>query len=85
VRGFQIDWNKIKVLLKTTDDEDPRIDNVMQKIMLDASIVTTIGFVVPILSMVQSVIWSMSYPLVKGHLVMTGRSWSGRRFRTHCH
>jgi hypothetical protein len=34
VKGFGIDWEKIKALLKTTDDKDHRIDGVMQRVML---------------------------------------------------
>ena len=34
VKGFGIDWEKIKALLETTDDKDHRIDGVMQKVML---------------------------------------------------
>jgi len=34
VKGFAIDWEKIKTLLEITDDNDYRIDRVMNKVML---------------------------------------------------
>ena len=33
VKGYAIDWEKIKIFLKITDDADPRIDNAMIQIL----------------------------------------------------
>ena len=34
VKGFEIDWDKIKALLEITDDNDYTIDAAMEKVML---------------------------------------------------
>jgi len=37
VKGFSIDRDKIKAILKTTDDNDSKIHNVMHKVILSVN------------------------------------------------
>ena len=33
VKGFEIDWKKIKIYLNATDDQDRRIDSIINQVM----------------------------------------------------